>query len=345
MRDKPDIPEERLRACLHEHYGFAAVALVFLPLGLDARSGIYRAVSDHGAVCLLKVRRGPLYEPSLLIPRYLSDQGIASVVAPIPTKRGALWADLEEWTLAVYPFIEGERGWRPSMTDGQWEAVGAALKQIHRVTPPAEGLRLVRRETFDPAEYIRSARAFEAREAGAEGGSEHARALRAAWMARRPAIHAALASMETLGRALQRQSGPYVICHADLHPGNIIRNQAGEVFLIDWDDVMLAPKERDFLFVGQARADGAAPAQTAPQTSPFFQGYGETAMDWAALTYYRWERVIQDLIECVRWVFGGEDVSEEARADAVRLFEGVFAEGDAVDAALAAAAHLPSHLR
>jgi spectinomycin phosphotransferase len=345
VRDKPEIPEERLRACLREQYGLSAAALEFLPLGLDARSGIYRAVTDEGAAYLLKVRRGPLYDPSLLIPRYLSDQGIASIVAPLPATSGALRVDLEEWTLAVYPYIEGERGWRPGMTDGQWAAVGAAVKQIHEVAPPADGLRLLRRETFDPAEYMRSARAFEAREAGAEGGSEHARALRAAWMARRSTIHTALASMETLGRALQRQPGPYVICHADLHPGNIIRAQAGQVFIIDWDDVMLAPKERDFLFVGQARADEAAVAQTAPQASPFFKGYGETAVVWSALTYYRWERVIQDLIECVRWVFGGEDVSDEAQADAVQLFEGVFAEGDAVDAAHAAAAHLPSHLR
>ncbi|HEU0026469.1 MAG TPA: aminoglycoside phosphotransferase family protein [Ktedonobacterales bacterium] len=341
MRDKPDIPEERLRACLHDQYGFSAIALDFLPLGLDVRSGIYRAVGDNGAAYLLKARRGPLYEPSLLIPRYLYDQGIASVAAPLATKSRALWADVDEWTLAVYPFIVGESGWRPAMTDAQWQAVGVAVKQIHQATPPAEGLRLPRRETFDPAEYIRWARAFEAREASAEGGSQHERALRSAWMARRPTIHAALASMETLAGALQRQSGPFVICHADLHRGNIIRNQAGEVFLIDWDDVMLAPKERDFLFVGQAPADGTAPAQA----SAFFQGYGEVAVDWAALTYYLWERVVQDLIECARWVFGAEDVGEEAQADAVRLFEGVFSAGDEVDAALAAAAHLPSHLR
>jgi spectinomycin phosphotransferase len=35
----------------------------------------------------------------------------------------------------------------------------------------------------------------------------------------------------------------------DLHPRNLIRDHAGKVFVIDWDEVMLAPKERDFIFV------------------------------------------------------------------------------------------------
>ena len=38
-------------------------------------------------------------------------------------------------------------------------------------------------------------------------------------------IHTVVASLETLAHVLQRQSEPYVICHADLHPSNIIRGQ------------------------------------------------------------------------------------------------------------------------
>ena len=51
------------------------------------------------------------------------------------------------------------------------------------------------------------------------------------------------------------------------------------MFVIDWDEVMLAPKERDFLFVKEAPADGLVRLST----PAFFQGYGQTEIDWIAL--------------------------------------------------------------
>jgi spectinomycin phosphotransferase len=113
------------------------------------------------------------------------------------------------------------------------------------------------------------------------------------------------------------------------------------VFVIDWDDVMLAPKERDFLFVGAAPADDAAGQDIAP----FFQGYGQAEIDWVALTYYLWERVVQDLIECARDVFFRKDLEEATRAEAAQLFCDVLADGGEVTTAQAATARLPSAYR
>src|SRR5258707_8770304 len=123
VREPPNIPIEHLRACLREQYSLAAETLEYLPRGLDYRAGVYRVVSDQGAAYLLKATSRPLYEPSCLVPRYLRDQGITAVVAPIPTKSGALWAKLEdrmEWTVIVYPFIEGDTS-LTGMTDAQWQ--------------------------------------------------------------------------------------------------------------------------------------------------------------------------------------------------------------------------------
>jgi spectinomycin phosphotransferase len=126
---------------------------------------------------------------------------------------------------------------------------------------------------------------------------------------------------------------PCVICHADLHARNLIRNRAGQVFVIDWDEVMLAPKERDFIFVRPPHADA------------FFQGYGQAEIDWVALTYFLWERVVQDLIECTHNVCFREDWTEESRAQAVQLLEVILAEDRGhIEAAYQAAAHLPRDL-
>src|SRR5947199_111090 len=111
MREPPHIPEERLRACLQDQYDLYHVTLEFLPQGLDYSAGVYRVLSEQGTAYLLKVTARPLYEPGLLVPRYLNDRGIRSVVAPVPTRSGILWTKLVDWIVIVYPFIDGDTSW------------------------------------------------------------------------------------------------------------------------------------------------------------------------------------------------------------------------------------------
>jgi spectinomycin phosphotransferase len=333
IREQPRIPEERLRACLQEQYDLYPVTLEFLPRGHDYHAGVYRVVSEQGTAYLLKVTSRPLYEPSCLVPGYLRDQGITSVVAPVPTKSNALWTKLVDWTVIVYPFIDGDTS-LTGMTNEQWKEVGRIFKQIHQVRLQPEGFESLRKETFDPTVYARWVRAFEtqhlhSRHAGS--GSSHA--LRASWVAHQSTIHTIVTSLEKLAEVLQSRTFPYVICHADLHPANLLRDHAGQVFVIDWDEVMLAPKERDFIFVRE------------PQARAFWEGYGQREIDWILLSYYLWERVIQDVIENAQNVCFRDDLGEETRAHIAQLFhESLVEGGNNIAAAYAAAAHLPRDL-
>jgi spectinomycin phosphotransferase len=306
--------------------------LEFLPLGYDFKAGLYRAVSEQETTHLIKVTSRPLYESGCLVPCYLNNQGIECVVAPIPTKSGALWTQVEDWTVIVYPFIYGEASFT-GMTGGQWEKIGAIFKRIHRVMLPPIGFESIRKETFNPTEYARWVRTYETLHVHAIGGSSLERRFRAAWVAHQSTIHTVMTSLEKLANELRSRTFTHVICHADLHPANLLRNHAEQVFVIDWDEVMLAPKERDFIFVSQLQANS------------FFKGYGDVEIDWPALTYYLLERVVQDLIECAGNVCFRDDLGEETKADAMQLFQGILEEeGSHIDAAVAAAEHLPSDL-
>ena len=329
MREQPGIPEERLRACLQDQYDLSSVTLEFLPRGLDYHAGVYRVVSEQGTASLLKVTSRPLYEPRCLVPRYLNDQGITAVVAPVPTRSGALWTQLEEWTVIVYPFIDGDTS-LTGMTNEQWKEVGTIFQQIHQVMLPPVGFESLHKETFDPTEYARWVRAFETQHLHSRhGGSGASRALRADWLAHQSTIHTAVTSLEKLAEVLQSRTFPYIICHADLHAANLLRDRHGHVFVIDWDEVMLAPKERDFIFVRE------------PQADAFFQGYGQREIDWMALTYYLWERVVQDVIEDAQNVCFRDDWAEETRADVARLFHEYLSEGGSnINAAYEASARL-----
>jgi spectinomycin phosphotransferase len=316
MREKPAIAENDIRACLQDFYDISVAALNFLSLGLDTYAGVYRVTARDGASYFLKAKRRAFYEPSCLVPRYLSDQGITGVVAPLPTTENKLWTRIGEWTVCLYPFIDGHTDW--NMTDKNWRDLGTAFKRIHSVALPPEGFPLLKRETFDLTEYIRWISTFEAQSTHAEGMDAPKYALLSGWKTHQAQIHKIVHLMRELASLLQKQTEPEVICHADLHPANILRDASSNIFVIDWDDVMLAFKERDFIFVPDLKA--------AQDMSPFFEGYGETEINLNALTYYRCERVITDIIECAKEVFFRDDLEEETRIEAVQLFERVLSE-------------------
>jgi len=101
------------------------------------------------------------------------------------------------------------------------------------------------------------------------------------------------------------------------------------VFVIDWDEVMLAPKERDFIFIRETQADA------------FWEGYGQREIDWLLLSYYLWERVMQDVIVNAQDVCFRDDLGEETKADIAQMFDEYLLEGgDNIAAAYEASARL-----
>ncbi|TMB93926.1 MAG: aminoglycoside phosphotransferase family protein, partial [Chloroflexi bacterium] len=195
MREEPRIAHEILRTCLQEQYGLAPVSIDFLPLGQDMNAGVYRVPSENGTACLLKVKSGAFYPASCLVPRYLYDQGIASVVAPLPTRANDLWVRAGDWTVIVYPYLEGDTGWT-GMTDDRWRRAGAIAMRVHDAALPASGFAGLRHETFDPSAYARSMDNVETQLAHSgtdERPSE--RALRGSFAMYRARIRALLTSL------------------------------------------------------------------------------------------------------------------------------------------------------
>lgn len=333
MREKPAIPDELLRTTLQDQYSINPITLEFLPVGLDYHAGVYRVVNERGNAYLLKVTSRPLYEARYLVPRYLNDQGITSVVAPLHSSNGGLWTKLADWIGIIYPFLEGETSFT-GMTNEHWRKLGSIFKRIHQAVIPAEWYESLRKETFDATAYAHWIHTFETQHLHSRrNNSASQQALQADWLAHQDTIHKMLNSLEMLAGVLQKQSGPYVFCHADLHPANLIRDTKGDVHVIDWDDVMLAPKERDFIFIRDKGADA------------FWEGYGHPPIDWTALTYYRCERVVQDVIACADDIFFKHDLGEITRADIAGLFhEILLGNTSTINDVNEAAAHLPADL-
>src|SRR5699024_6134878 len=82
---------------------------------------------------------------------------------------------------------------------------------------------------------------------------------------------------------------------------------------LDFDDAVIAPRERDLMFVlgGSVLADMAV---TPEQQGWFVDGYGWHEIDTDLLTYYRGLRVLEDASELAETVLGPDNTGRDRRA-------------------------------
>jgi spectinomycin phosphotransferase len=114
---------------------------------------------------------------------------------------------------------------------------------------------------------------------------------------------------EELAITIQKQPLDYVLCHADIHGWNLLVDTQAAFYIVDWDTLIFAPKERDLMFIGADIWDSGLTA--AEEESRFYKGYGQAEIDHDLLTYYRFERIIQDIGDYCEYIFlsdaGGDD--------------------------------------
>ena len=338
MIEKPDLTDAAITAALRDHYGLAVESLEFLQLGNDSYAWVYKVVAQDGKTFLLKVRKGAINEASLSVPRFLKDHGIEQAVAPLPTRAGTLWAAAEPFALIVYPFVEGRMGAQGGLSDAQWREMGVVMKQIHRLPLSADLRAQLRTETFSSkwavvahriqAEIMRTAYA---------GVSEAATA--ALWREKHAEIQRILDRAIVLGDLLRGQPLDFVLCHADIHTHNVLVDETGGLFIVDWDETLLAPKERDLMFIGDGLADYS---ERDRRTDWFYRGYGKTNVNPTASVYYRYAWVVDEFGSYGEQILLTPDVGEETKKTAVQYFRDLFAPGDVVDKAYQSEADLPS---
>jgi spectinomycin phosphotransferase len=341
VREPPKLADQAIVAALHAHYGLSVATLTFLPLGDDSASAVYRVRTTDGALYLLKVRTGDGFSvPSLAVPYYLNERGVPHIVAPLSTVAQALWVSVNDFALSLYPLIEGRTGVEAGLSEEHWRTLGATLKQIHTHPLEPDLMQVVRHETFTPSrrDVLTDLEAAIARQDLADSIE---RELAAFWHARQDEIRTLVDRADALGCQLRQASLPLVLCHADLHTWNVLLDTAQQLWVVDWDETVLAPKERDLMFVirGIGR-DLVRPHETAC----FLQGYGDTEIDPLALVYYRYAWAVQDMAAYGERVFFLPDLGESTRREAVHGFMDMFEPGNIVAIALASDGNVPSFL-
>jgi spectinomycin phosphotransferase len=235
---------------------------------------------------------------------------------------------LEDFVISLYPFIAGRPGADPGMTDEQWTALGATMKQIHAAKLPPEVAKIVSRETFVPQRRQLIAPIDNALAAPKDS---IARELSESWAAHREQIRTIVERADSIGARLRDLSPSAVLCHADLHTRNVLVEPNGEWWLIDWDEAVIAPRERDLMFVMRGIVRGFVEPH---QTRAFFRGYGDVAPDAQALAYYRCAWAVQDIATDAEQVLFLPELGPSARRHGLDGFKSLFEPGNIVEIAM-----------
>ncbi len=342
MLDKPNIQDAAVIDCLHKNFAITIQHITFLPLGADHNTAVYRAEAENGAAYFVKMRLENFHEMSLLIPKLLCNQGVPHIVTPLTTRDGQVWAHINGFHLSVYPFIAGQDGHDAGLSDAQWIEFGQMLKCIHMAVLAPKIAERIPKESFS-RQWRKQVRQFQQQIAETTFDDPVSAALADLLKRQRPIVDTLVRRAERLGAALQTNLPPFVLCHGDIHAWNMLIQPDGIFYVVDWDTIILAPKERDLMFIasglfGKARI----PEQ---EETLFYQGYGDQRQaDPIGLAYYRYERIVRDIAEYCEEIFltepGGENRMQSLRQLALQ-----FEPGQVVEIALRSEQFLPPELR
>jgi spectinomycin phosphotransferase len=339
--EKPAIDDARLIACIRSEYGMPITELSFLPLGADFNTAVYCAIASDGTSYFMKLRREVFDAISVDVPKFLHDQGIAEIICPIESLTGALSVKFHMFDAIIYPFIDGKNGWEVALTETQWHIFGRAMRQIHDVALPSVLADRISHENYSPR-FRERMRQFQAKIELATFAEPSAAALARLLTEKKSVVNNIIQRAEDLAAILQTQTRAHVLCHSDIHMGNLLLNGDKLLYIVDWDQPILAPRERDLMFI----AGGVGGTQKTPEQEEalFFVGYGQTEVDPIALAYYRYERIVQDFVEFSEFLFcsneGGED-----RLNSLHHFVGQFLPGNVIDMAYRTEKLLPKEFR
>jgi hypothetical protein len=185
------------------------------------------------------------------------------VPAPIPARTGELHSWWRGRPYAVFPFI---RGHAPG--DDDWRVTARALRAVHET----RGIDLPPDTMDEPAIWWLG---------------DH---LGHPWLDGRGDEVAA--SIHRLRRAIARAQAkavPRVVCHRDFLGQNILLDRGEVAAVLDWDAVVLAPREHDLWRVAEE-----------PRGREFLAEYGARDLDHDHLEYALLARALRDMAARVR---------------------------------------------
>jgi spectinomycin phosphotransferase len=299
-----------LRRWLYDDFGLDVVELSPVGHGADLAAQVWRARTATNGYAVKWSGAGT--NTGHQVAAYLGDCGLPGVPEAVRTVEGGLWTfHGKKKRLTVTPWIEGARAAEVGLTVEQWSQYGVLLRRVHDAEPPVRLRDALPRESHIDARV--PGLAAEVRERLRAPQDDVEAELAGLWEQFAETIDVLLAGDPPA------PEGPRVVCHGDPHLGNVLVAK-GQLHLIDWDDVIMAPREQDLMFMLGGMSDVGT--TNAEQVEAFLSGYGQHVIDDEAVRYYRHVRAREDVVGWSHQALTGPD-----REECVAITRGILTNG------------------
>ena len=325
MKTEPAIPLQQIQQHINENYHVNVQTLEFLPVGEGA--WCFRAKGDTPLFIRLALK--PLTEEkSVSVSRFLHSQGLP-VLAPLPDKSGNFISFIDGSGISVYPFIDGSTLMGltgSSLTEKEVSRlrreIGAHIARLHRINK-RDGARL-NLPIEDFSRFQEESIAIIGMDNCQQSDTLIGELCDFLFVWRRE-LKNLITVTQKLAKKLRSETLAYVLCHGDIHEANVMVSDEGELFIIDWDNAIIAPKERDLTFFSS--------------NPDYLEGYlahdMNDAIHQTVVDYYVLEWALQEIVDYGTRILFDTRFDTDGRIDAWRQFQRLFEPAQDVEQAFA----------
>ncbi len=246
MLTESKIDKLSLKKVVQERFGISVINFTLVPRW-EAVRGYMIEGSNHEHF-FLKIYSDDKIPDSAFGFAYdlFAKAGVRNIAHPIPTSNGQMRIHIGDFQIALFSLIPGKTAQEQKLTDEQLEKLGRLLAQVHQ-SKTVIGEYSVK-ENFEIPFKDRLLAIFADMLKIAGNSTKYERRLRSFLEPHRQEFMQELDRLEKLQRKVRTMRLAFVNCHGEPSPGNVLSSDDGEIHLLDWDDPIFAPKEKDLLF-------------------------------------------------------------------------------------------------
>ena len=274
MKEALSLPDERLQNTTSKNFNLDIIDLKFIPMGES--SWLYKARTNKGDEVALKVQRNinPAVDEAR---RLLVQQNYNHAPQVYLTVNGQVQAPMGELYVSIEDYIDHHdiKAYN-AMPDASYLALlGKSLRELHGLAPPDQKASQIPVETFNPM-YRKPTQQMIMDFKEWATSKDIARPTLDLLTNKAQIIEDLFARSVKLGINLAAQDLPLYLTHGDVHFANTIEATDGKLYLIDWDNAMMARPAHDLMYFTDEQIVGIS------------AGYGQDLLATPdELAYYR----------------------------------------------------------
>jgi len=323
-----EVNTDKILKLVEIEYGISVSSIEKLNIGFDQNTKVYKLYSRSSDEYFLKIRFGVFNESSLTVPLWINNNiKPKNIIDPVKTISKKNFIKLTSLYIILYPFIHGQSGWDKALTNSQFIDLGKFLYNLHSIELPNEYIKLMPIEKYD-SKFRENVKNI------LSNTNNNNDPLVIDFFnelyKKKDTIAKIVNEIEMLLCHEKKEPFKYCLCHGDIHAGNVLINEKS-FFVIDWDTIILAPKEKDLMFIGGGIGNKWNKQE---EIECFYTGYGKNVeINKNLVKYFRYERIMQDIFEFYHQITDNR-TDERERELCVKYFKEQFEPNNVIDIAL-----------